>query len=219
MKITEEKVISKDKINKSSISLKSTLDDYFSFIVLVVMLVILGLSFVFFLYPKLTQIENFIAETQIKLDDDRSEIEKYKQAIIKYNETYAKISEDEKDKINSMIAPKQEFISIYNTDLIISISELLSREGFLLTDISVANVEAKASTKKKSAAKADESGIPDGVDIVKVDIAVEGLPYDRFKYLLKLLESKLRIADVQNVSYSSVDEDLSLEFNTYIFAN
>ncbi len=212
-----------EKISKSALVFNDYLNDYFGLIILIFILIVFIGSFFFLWYPRLLRSIDLVNNIKIQLDDEKEQLKKYGKTIVKYQEAYMRINDSDKEKINSMIAPKEIYPYIYKMDLLITFSELLSRYDYDLTNISavekIQKTSQKVSKKKTIITSKDntEYSLPEGILPLDVELEIKNIDYSGLKKLLNLLEKKLRIADVKNIKYSPSRKSCTINLITYRF--
>ncbi len=216
------KKINEKKMGKSALTFSNYLDDYFGLIILVFVLLVFIGSFFLVLSPRLLVAMDNVSNVRGRLEDEKFQLKRYQSAILNYQEDYQGISDDDKRKIDSVIAPKEVYPYAYKMDLLISFSELLTRNGYDLTDIKVAENEekVKSASKKKASVSGKEDEIadlPDGLVSLDMDLNIENIDYDKLKDLLALLEAKLRLSDIKSINYNPDANSCAIGLSTYRF--
>ncbi len=218
--------LDQEKIGTKALSFNNYIDNYFGLIILVLVLLVFIFSFSLVWYPRLSQAINSINAIKLQLDDERFQLMRYQTAINKYQEAYQGISQDNRIKINNIIAPAGQYSTIYNMDLMISLQKLLQENNFIVYDITVSGEEEKTDVNKnkrrvvkKKSSNSDDDSLPADIVPITIDFTVESIDYNNLKRLLHLLEEKLRIMDVENIDFSPSDGTCNLKLLTYRFTN
>jgi hypothetical protein len=189
------------------------LDDYFGWIVAVVVILVFALETWALLLPKYEQTVRFIdsIDQQQSLDvtSKQTELDKINQLIAAYN----KIDKKYITKVNA-IAPavqnKEELFSELN--YLVSVNQLI------LQSISLSS----ASTYQDQGLlpiESDQSGISDRLQTVTIGLSVKGTSYEAFKNFLASLENNLRLMDILSIQFDPQGQSTSLIINTYYSKN
>jgi hypothetical protein len=189
------------------------LDDYFSWIVAGVVVIVFVLGFFVLLLPKYEQTVKFVndIDQQQSLDvtAKQTELDKINQLIAAYN----KIDKKYITKVNA-IAPavqnKEELFSELN--YLVSVNQLV------LQSISLSSVGAYQNQGLMSIPPA-QSAISESLQTVSINLTVKGTSYESFKNFLASLENNLRLMDVLSIQFDPHGQSTTLVINTYYSKN
>lgn len=195
--------------------------DYFSFIVIYAVLVLIVFGYFYVLNPKYKSI---VKNNELYQNYKNREIEQLNNTIInyqKYRNVYAALADNDKDRINN-------FFPDYNDseELLIYLRNMLARGNYKMLSV---NIESLGEGKNETAAnqsmikKADESGVDSAkqsallekVNTINISLKVANLNYDTLKSFLYFIERDARFFDIENVNFSSADGGVELKLKTY----
>ena len=202
-----KKEILKNNINKFLIN-------YFFWINLLVILVILLLGTWFFIRPKYQKV--FAESVNPKSDMEEQYLEKsrYLTKIENLISAYDNINETDKEKILKIIPNKAGA-----EELIREIGLITKKNGLILKSIKTVEVEEEDSSKATyfNQPKEDENEkkLPQGVGTIKIEINLVGTDYFSLKELLKVIESHVRLFDINNISFDPDKEQTDLKITAY----
>jgi len=94
--------------------------------------------------------------------------------------------------------------------------EMILKRGYLITSLAVTSDGENKETSLKKIEKAKATvGLDPQIGIITINMNVVGLDYVGMKNLLSLIESNLRIMDIETIAYSYTGETLNLVIKTY----
>ncbi len=210
----------KDIINaqiKNSINI--FLNRYFSVVALAAAIVILVLGGLFLIFPKYKQIDNNIKLADKKESLNYAKRQKYLSQLKELKAEYQKINQDDIKKIKIML-PKTN----NREELLAEIEKMILKNGFLLTNLRVEDVDAKQKNIAGAAKKNNKNNknlvktAAISINKVKINMNVIGTDYGGLKKLLGVVENNLRLMDIVNLSFNPGDKTTSLEVYAY-YAN
>jgi len=183
---------------KNKNSFNQWLNSYFSVILAGILILFLGLAYLFFLGPKfaatkdiiqanITEQENLYALSQQKLVNLRA-----------VGTLYKTIKEADLQKFDSVLPDNYIPARLFG-----ELEEIINSGGWLLTEISIE--------------QAPPEHINTSVGQINVELSLSGLDYIDFKRLLKILETDLRLLDVTSVSLDSASNSVTLMLTTYYY--
>ena len=219
MSMNIEKKIDNKKLGKNALTFNSYLDDYFGLIILVFILLVFMGSFFFLWSPRFSDAIDTVNSVKLQLSEEKTQLFKYKNSIIEYKEAYATVSINDKNKIANMIGPRHEYSSIYHVDLLMTLQDLVSETDYVMTNIAISDVDVLGIPKRKTVktVEVEDDSLPQGIVGVNVEFDLENINYEGLKEVLSLLETKLRLVDIQDVVFTPKSESCSIELITYLF--
>jgi len=192
------------------------LNDYFGVLIILVALIVLFLSYQFVLQPKYQKI---LSEIKTNTTATKQLAPKY-QELAKYEgmaAAYAALDPQVLEK-HSGLVPK-EYIK---EDLFAEVLYLLSRNGYDVKalDVSREGDETATSTndrktKETTDANAKKNTLPSGVGTMRVAVSLAEVDYPSLKKLLTVIQSNLRLTDVQQLVYDPKSRAVALSMTTY----
>ncbi len=193
------------------------LDRYFGAIAIITAVIVLVLGNLLLVWPKYKQIINDIESAEKKESLDYAKRQKYLNQLKELKSEYQKISQDDIKKIEIMLPQENN-----KEELLAQMENLISKNGFLLTDLRVEDVAAKQESSA-GAAKGQSAGdkglivqaAKPGLNKVKININVVGTDYEGLKRLLGVIENNLRLMDVTNLFFDPEGRKSSLEMYAY----
>jgi hypothetical protein len=189
------------------------LDDYFSWIVVGVVVVVFVLGFFTLLLPKYEQTVKFVndANQQQSLDvtAKQTELDKINLLIAAYN----KIDKKYITKVNA-IAP----VAQNKEELFSELNYLVSVNQLILQSISLSPVGAYKDQGIVPITPA-QAAISDGLQTVSVSLSVKGTSYESFKNFLASLENNLRLMDILSIQFDPQGQSTTFVIDTYYSKN
>jgi len=196
-----------EKEEKEISKLNYTLNTYYKYISigLVVVVFILGAWFV--LWPKFSDIRhqnnNKVPELRQERDDKKLYLSKLKTLEEKYSYIASAENSRELEKINNILPDKANVQSLF-----VEIERLVTESGFVLEQISINDVKTDIDQliEFQVADFMDWDGLPPELKAVDIEISVEGGGYNEFKGLLKRIEDNVRLFNLVTVNFSALSE-------------
>ncbi|MFA5247765.1 MAG: hypothetical protein WC415_00765 [Patescibacteria group bacterium] len=183
----------KRKINKF-------FSDYFNWLVLIVVLIILASGYFVILKPRydqaMTIINIFSQQEALDFENKKNELEKIKELLASYGEVDSKY----KEKISSIAPVRKNKEEIFS-----EINRLISRNGLLFQEISLSTGGSNIFST------ADDPNL----ETVTINFSVLGADYEAFKNFLSAMENNLPLLDILNLSFSPSSRTASFVVNTY----
>jgi hypothetical protein len=201
--------------------------DYFSFIIIYVVLVMFVIGYFYLLNPKY---KNIIKNNELHQSYKKKEISQLIGAIgnyQNYKNVYDAISDNEKAKINNFLPNKDD-----SEELLIYIRNMLTRGGYKLVSLEVGPFVGKksgtngavgvvangSSIKKmgtnpgKPTAQATSTSELGEIDI---SLIVGGLNYPTLKNFFYFIEKDARFFDIEHVDFSLSEGVVDLRLKAY----
>lgn len=184
--IKDSQVVARKKSRLTN-QLSSFLNRFFYIFTFIFSIILIISGCLFVLRPKYEAIKADIAATYEAQKQDKDEMENYLINLKKYKKASDSISEEEKDKINMMIAEDPHY-----EDLFAQIESIISSQGLILVAINIIKDNSKAELNQSQQTE---------LGVIEVELTVAGLDYNIFKNLLTVLENNLRIMDVKKLDF------------------
>lgn len=194
--------------------INKALTDYFRFLAIGTVVVVLALGYFFLIAPKITAVRSTEVttrkNTESELQTQQAYLEDLKQSNQKFRSTF---TEDQRREINAFIPSTSDFPS-----LLLTVENIVSQAQLTLDSISIGQVgQATAAATTPPAGGETTNGTAtaqaatvSGISFKTQDVSISvsgGKSYDSFKNLLSLFESSRRLFDIISVGYSlKVDE-------------
>lgn len=198
----ETKKIFTKKLNKF-------FNDYFKWIIVMVVFTVLVFGFLFLILPKYKQTAKYL---NMANEQEKADYETKKKELAKIEEllsSYESIDRKYIDKVNA-VAPAR----INKEELFSEINYLVSKSQLSLQSVSLGEIalyEGNGSFVAGDVAAA----IAGNIEVVSIEISVAGTNYESFKNLLSALENNLRLMDVVKIAFSPAGKITALTINTY----
>lgn len=187
----------------------------FKILITLLLLAILVPGYLFFVKPEYQAYQknkSLFDNQQSELEQAIKELLDHKKIILSYQE----IDSLAEEKINQILPS-----DVNESDLYVNFSSLVERVGLVLDDISIQLITS--SDKDKSSRQADLQAtqekatqtIRGELGEIQVDLSLSDVSYIKIKNLMDLLESNLRLVDVQSFHFNAQEGSLSLMFKTY----
>ena len=189
--------------------LNKFLSDYFRWLVVAIVAVVLASSYFLLLKPKYDQTMNHLnlanRQEQADFNAKNEELKKVKALL----DAYAGIDPNYLDKVKA-IAP-----AVQNKEELFSeINYLVSRNQLFLQSVSLSEVGGYGGSNLVAETPADKE-IAGKIRSVTVSLSVAGADYQGLKNFLAALENNLRLMDVTSLSFSPGGGSTILSFITY----
>jgi hypothetical protein len=222
IKIMDEATQFKQRRRRNMIN--SILNRYFGFVVIVVVALIFWASYKYFINPEYKKIVAVINETffeKNQLIPKYREVDSFRNII----KAYKLIDPADVARVNDMV-PAQYI----KEDLFTELVYIVSRAGFKVNSLDVVKdtetaattpaVTPGGSTRKandagSAPAASEVSSLPYGIGRMNAKIDVAGVDYPKLKTLLKILETSLRLIDINNISFNPATNSVVINLSTY----
>lgn len=209
----------KSKITKQRVQI--FLGQYFRLVILI-MVILIFFGGWFFLKPKYQQIISLTESQKRKVRSDFEGRKIYLNKLISTINAYNQIDKSDIAKVNAILPPP----NIKET-LFPYMDNLMRKNGFLLTSLSVQPImEESGSAKKKSdsgQAKKDKQvqgdALPKEIGVIKMNMSIAGVDYESLKRLLRIMENNLRLMDISDLGFDLNNETATLALTTYYYNN
>ena len=192
--------------------INSFLTAYFKLIIVFISLTIFLAGFFILLIPKYKKAISQVEIAKNNMETEYAEFSRYLNRLETLNSAYRSVDKREVDRINSLLpdAPELE-------NLMSQVEAIAKNSGALLVSLGIEDVSgsAKSAANKSGAKKISAS--PDGLNKVKLTANLVGLDYAGFKGLLKVIESNLRLLDIERLSFTPKGNVISLEMTSYYY--
>jgi len=220
-------------INKEISKLNYSLNTYYKYISISLVVVVFVLGLWLIIWPKFVDIQyqnnNYVPELKQERDDKAIYFQKLKSLRDQYSVLSSDNNARELEKVNNILPDKANVQSLF-----VEIEKLVTEAGFSLQQISIN--EVKTDIDKLIEFQVDEfmklDPLPGELRAVDIEISVEGGGYNEFKSLLKRIEDNVRLFNLVTVNFSALSEpsyvgqdgkeiatkQYSLDFRTYYLA-
>lgn len=199
--------------------------DYFIFIIIYVVLVMLVAGYFYLLYPKY---KNIIKNNELYQDYKTKEIDQLKGALANFNDyksIYDAIGSGDKAKINGFLPNKND-----SEELLVYIRNMMIRGGYKLLKLEIGDLVKKAPgansavsnkpvAKKLNETPVDQAGgqntLSDRLGVIDISLAVGGLNYTSLRNFLYFVERDARFFDIEDINFSLSEGVINLELKAY----
>lgn len=194
--------------------------NYFNWLILAFVLIILALGYFLFIQPKYKQIARELDIISVSKEGKYIERQEYLNQLLKLKEVYYNIKKNDTNKIKIFLP------DYHGTEDILSQLEFIAlRNGLLLKSLQIKKDKEEAlsqkATKEKKITTDEKVGAisPGGLEseVGKIEIGMEvvGVDYAALKNLLKTIENNLRLYDISSINYSPAGGSLTITLSTY----
>lgn len=208
----------KENFKKISHKLNLFFAKYFSWIILLSVIIVFALGYKFLISPKYQAINEISEVSMNKKEKEYIEKRKEFNDFIDLINVYNNINSEHKKKINAMLSTEDVHEEIFTR-----LESIISRNGFipLSIDINLDNNKKENISEKEDGAENDISGhtLLSKIGKVEVELEVAGINYSGLKSLLQDFENSLRIIDVENIVFSPDKETVDFNLSTYYLKN
>ncbi len=193
--------------------------NYFNWIILAFILIILVLGYFLFIQPKYTQITQELNVISVGKEEKYVKRQEYLNQLIKFKDAYYSIKESDVDKIKIFlpdyhgtedILSQLEFIALHNGLLLKSLQIKKDKEEVLPQETN--EVKRIITDEEESISS---QGLGSEVGEIEVGMEVAGVDYIALKNLLKTIENNLRLYDISSINYSPQGGALIITLSTY----
>jgi len=191
-----------NRSQKNQNSLNLFLNNYFSIIMVAIVIVVLAFAYFILLRPKFNQTKFAIQDNMEQQQRLYREQQKKLANLQAVSALYKKINLADLNKFNSILP--NDYIK---EKLFGELEEMINKHGFIVSSISIDP-------------KIDEVTIPGRspqLGLVNIQFSVKTIDYTGFKNLLKVLENNQRLFDVKQVDFSPSGSSASILMSTYFY--
>ena len=203
--MTNNNLAKKNQIN-------TFLNNYFNLFVVLFVSVLLFISYLFLLKPKVDittiTISESISSHERLLQAEKAKLSSLQAAILSYNN----INKTDLDRVSTILPNDYDKEALYG-----EIEEIIKQNGFIPTLISITKDSEVVSQEQNP--ETEEVKVPEiseKVGVINVSLSLSSIDYAGLKNLLGVLENNLRIFNVKEVSLGD-KSSASLKFSTYYY--
>lgn len=191
---------------------------YFTFLVVLLFLVLLLCGYFFVLAPKNETITTSIKQEISDKEDNIKVLDNTIRNFTDYINAYNSI-DDSALRRAAAILPEQSD----EDALFLQMDHLMRKHGYKTTKIDIKKEDSgkkEANSRRKTVAPS-QAGEEEadkkiaGVGRISINISVEGMDYEGFKRLLNIFENNLRLMDLVGISYNEGEDEYNFEISTY----
>ncbi len=209
LKVKQEKIKQGNRLVKR---INDFLLNYFNWVVLIIVLTILVVGLLIIIEPKY---ELVIRDVEIVKRDKEGEYFIQQSYLGKLNglkDAYQNINPEDKRKIDIVLPEKVEIEEFFS-----NMEALVLRNGLILTSLQIKSKELefkknKITSKNKNA---ENNDLFEEIGKIQITINIIGTDYDGLKSLLQIIESNLRLMDIENIRWSPDSNSTNLQLVTY----
>ena len=180
------------------------------FLFLLLALCFLLLAYFLLLKPKVDETTNVISENissrEKILQAEKTKLANLQEAVL----AYQNINPIDLARINGILPDDYDKEALFG-----EIEEVIRQNGFILTSINLTK-EGETAGVMSSIANSPRANISDKIGVIDVSISIASIDYAGMKNLLTVLESNLRMLDVQQISLAD-GGSANLKFSTYYY--
>ena len=201
--------------SKSQNDLNRWLNSYFASIIAAVLVIFLLSAYWLVIAPKISQTRETI---QINLDQQQNLylISRRKLTNLEaLSEMYQKINPADLQKFNAVLPDSYPPEKLFG-----EIAELLSRGGWLISEISLQVSEEDTEGPPRSVDPKDAPSASrqiNNLERINIVLKVETIDYAGFKRLLGMIETNLRLLDVSELEFFPSDRRANFILTTYYY--
>ena len=201
---------------KKQNNLNLFLNDYFSIILALALILFLALAYLVFLGPKFSATQKAISanteEKRILYEVTQKKLVSLKAVF----EIYQKVNPADLQKFNSVLPDSYTRERLFG-----ELEEIIGQGGWLLSSISISPEEKGAKTVVSPSGGDGKSVSPvlknSRVGVINIQLEISAIDYPGFKELLRLLETNLRLFDVTSVNFSPSENSATVIMTTYYY--
>lgn len=225
-KIKEKKDYQDSSMVKQKIN--NFLLNYFSWIILAILLIILAMGFSMIIKPKYELISKDLELFKRDKEGEYLIHEVYLNKLKDLRKIYESISSEDKRKMD-IILPEE----VNSEELFSRMETLINQSNFILTSLQISpkevavdrlkegliNSKSKGKSESKDTDEKDETNIneliKEEVAGININMNIIGTDYNGLKELLYLIESNLRLMDIEQISWSPISNSTHLKLVIY----
>lgn len=192
------------------------LNRYFGLVIVVLLLVFLAAAYALVLWPKINQTREII---QSNLEQQQNIYRLGKQRLVNLralNDIYSNVNSANLQKFN-MVLPSQ-----YPPEKLFGELEEIARRGGWLIDSIIVESDASdpvATDTNDPAVTGTANQNQQNLGKINIELGVSTIDYAGLKNFIKILETNLRIFDIQEIDFSPSDNEVKLKLVTYYYKN
>lgn len=205
-----------EKVIQEKFLISRFIDDYFGVIIILLCVCVIAAMSLTLVFPRYLAAKAEYGDIKRSIEMEAGSLQTYRNRLTEYKKSYLSISDIDKEKVKEIIGIPSKHLAIYRADLLVNYDSLLRSNGYEPESIEIEEAkESQANSKAALAAAAQPSELPDDLAALRVRIGLESMNYSKLKELIYLLETELRIADLETVSCSSGLGICEIVFDTY----
>lgn len=181
---------------------------YFKIIIIVLVVVLLVLGYFFLVGPEYKEYKSGQSSITVDIDKIDNQMEKLSK-LNKIIKDYENISLSDKEKVHNMLPTGIDKSSLY-----VNIESIAKEVNLSLNDLSIRAVDASGRNKKASVNTSSTAG-QNELQKVAVEISLSEVNYLNLKQLIGVLETNLRLFDIQSFNFSPESGDASISLIGY----
>ena len=186
---------------------------YFNYLILFAVLLILVLGFLYVLKPKYDTITDNIQTSNDALQDEVDNLNHNLVVLDGYKNSFDGLSEIKKDRLDKFL-PSDLDREVLFTQL----ESLIQGQGYQLNYVRISDLnavdEAESRERGGSNAKVLHSP-PPGIGVYQVEMTISGVNYAGIKNMLSIFESSIRLYDVVEFEVISEADTIMMTIYTY----
>lgn len=202
----KEKIKSKEAGGKNKI-MAFIMRYVFIFYILIFVALIAG-GYFGVINPKYNNIKKNIADKTEKKKQEFDELKNYRNELKKYKISFDSISEDNKQKVYSMLTD-----SSASEDLFAYMEKLITAQGLIMTKLDISKDDGQT-PRGRSGSAVKTKLIPE-LGALNMKVNIIGVDYKALKSLLQVIENNIRIMNVMAVSFSESEQTAQIDIQTY----
>lgn len=151
------------------------------------------------------QVKQYQQQRDIKI----KQLKDYKKRV----SVYQSLDSLEETKINQVLPDNLDEANLY-----VSLESLIQKAELVLTEISIQSVKSTTPKKDPLQEGADaqaQTAIDSQLGLVDIKLGLGGVSYTKLKNLLNLVETNLRLLDIENFAFNAEEGVLDLSLKTY----
>ena len=184
--------------------------NYFKYVILFFFLLNIIIGYVFVVEPKYQRTKDNIKTNYIKQQQLYSEQKQNLDNLKKLIYIYESINPEIINKVESVL-PKQYI----KEQLFSDIDFLLTKNGYLVSSVEIGGGEKSANTYSRFQQEESKKTFSGDIGSMTISLNVGGVDYFGLKSLLEILESSLKIMDVNSINFNPSSRSAILKITTY----
>lgn len=197
-------------VSKRQNDINRQLNRYFGLVIIALLVLFLLAAYGLVLWPKITQAQ---ATIQANLEQQQNLYRLSRQRLLNLQtlaEVYSQVSPTDLQKFNLVLPERYPPEKLFG-----ELEEIAKRGAWLIGSIAWEDeAELNDSPSGQMAA-----GRLDGLKLgrINIDLQVTAINYSGLKNLIKMLETNLRIFDIQEIDFSPSDNNAGIRMTTYYY--
>lgn len=202
--------------SKKNSNINSILNDNFGYISIVLVIILLGVSYLFFIKPKF---DNTLALIKSNIEQQEQFYQNQKQKLADLKaaaDFYKQLKPEDISRVENLLPDEYAKEKLFG-----ELDDILARQGVLLSNITLyKSGEVREGGDKPMISGNDSISNPLGskhIGTIRAELSLSAVDYSALKKVLPILEDNLQLMDVESLEFNPDSKSLHLVINTYYY--